>query len=126
MVAEAKTSTSKEGDELKCPSYRKGGVGVRREKGCFQQVLLPQPVSWTLLQAGTSMVSGGTGCPGSCEESWWKCYVKQLPVGNPGPEMQCTYLQTEVIYGGGIYWLVQALLNSTSVAPWLLGSLETV
>lgn len=98
-----------------------------RGKGCFQQVQLTQTVSWTLLEAGTTVVSGSTGCPGSCEESWQKCCVKQLIVWKPVHEMQCAYWQTEAIYGGGICWLVQALLNWTFIAPWLLvASLETV
>lgn len=41
--------------------------------------------------------------------------------------MQCTCWQIEAIYGAGVYWLVQALLNGTSTAPWLLvTSPETV
>lgn len=41
--------------------------------------------------------------------------------------MQCTYWHTEAIYGAGIYCLVQALLNGTSIVPRLLvTSLETI
>lgn len=41
--------------------------------------------------------------------------------------MHCTCWQIGAIYGGGVHWLVQALLNCTSIAPRLLvTSLETV
>lgn len=117
----------KRGWWVKIPILQEGGGGACREKGCFQQEELSQTVSCTVLQAGTTLVSGGTGCPGSSEESWWKRRVKQLTVWNPVPEVQCTYVQIKAICGGGVYWLVQALLNCTSIAPWLLvASLETV
>lgn len=49
---------------------------------------------------------------------------KPSGVGNAVPEMQCTYGQTESVYSGSIYQLVQAFLNYPSTAPWPLDTLQ--
>lgn len=81
-------------------------------------------MSWTLLQADTIMVYRDPGSPGCCEKSWWKCCVKNRPGWEPSSWNAVHLRQTEAIYAGSIYWLVQALLNYTSTAPWLLETLQ--
>lgn len=119
-MAENNISSLEEGDELKCPSYRKGGVRYGEKKGVFSKY------SWPRLWAGPcckQMLSWSVGtldAQAPVRKAGRSGVLKALMVRNPVPEMQCTCGQTESIYAGSICWLVQALLNYPSVAPWLL------
>lgn len=77
-------------------------------RGCWEKKGVFSKYSWPRLWAGPCCKQALSWSLGALdiqkyEESWWKCYVKQVIVWNPVPEIQCTCWQIEAIYGGSIY-----------------------
>lgn len=120
VVAEANTSSLKEGDELKCPFYRKGKVGWGEKEGVFIKH------SWPRLWAGPCLRQILSWPVGTLDA--------QAPVrkagGSAGKKpswLEIQFLKCSALMGK-LRLFIQEVFTGwckhCSIAPWLLESLQ--